>query len=151
MGILDGGVYYSAKEEKPADSCQKTTHADQESYARANLLDGIVMPLCIPHQSGTVSSQDMTNSKLVGYLYERSKWIEEVLTFARSLKGGDLEFPIGESSEFFSHEDLQRFGLELSRIPEPGDPKLKREFENLRELFKIASSHPDLTLVMSVV
>ena len=151
VGIIDGSVYYNSEGGEPADSNEKTTRADLELYVRENLTDGLVMPLCIPYLHRAVPTQDMTNSELVGYLYERSKWIQEVFTFTRSLNGGILEVPIGESSDLFSKEELQRFSQEMSRIPKPSDPNLKREFENLQQLLKLASSDPDLTLVMAVV
>lgn len=151
IGTLDGRVYYSSKGEEPADSNQKTTPEDLESYVTEDLPPAIVMPLCVPHYDGVISNQDMTNSRLVGYLYERSKWIEEVFTFSRSPSGEYLEVPIGASSEFFSKEELQRFSTELSSTPAPDEPKLKQEFENLRQLVNLALSDPDLTLIMAVV
>ena len=151
VGILNGSVYYSSRGEDRLSNSQKTSRADLEIYVSENLTSAVVIPLCVPYKEGIASKQDMTNSELVDYLYERSDWIKKVFTFEKPPKGGRLDVPIGGASELFAKEELQTFSAEISRIAEPNEPRLKKEFINLRGLLKLALSDPDLTLVMAVV
>jgi hypothetical protein len=151
LGIVEGKIYYNSKGQQASDSNSKTTRADLQLYVRRNLGPTLTTPLCIPYKEGLVSNQDMTNSRLVDYLYEGSGWIEDVFTFAKLLEGGSTEVPIGESSELFTKDEVQKFSVELERIPEPDDTLLQDELRNLRALVQLALSDPNLTLIRSII
>ena len=151
LGILEGKIYYNSRGEEVSDGNSNTTRADLQLFVRQNLGSILTTPLCIPYKPGVVSKQDMTNSRLVDYLYEGSEWIKDIFTFAESLGGGDLEVPMAESSELFTKDEVQTFSRELKRIREPDDAALRNELQNLRALVQLALSDPDLTLVRSIV
>jgi hypothetical protein len=73
-----------------------------------------------------------------------------MFTFVRTVRGGALEFSIGESSELFSDEDIREFRLELEKIQPPQDPQTRKEYNNLHALLRLAQEDKDLTLLLSV-
>ena len=150
IGILTGTTYYSPDDGRSSNQGSKEeTQKVSRAFVRWVLASNVVEVLCVP-QKGIVNEQDMTNTPLTRYLYDKSKWIKDLFTFARPVRGGRLELPIGESAEVFTKEDLQQFSNELNRIGPPEQPDLRRDFDNLREILKRAIEDSDLTLVISV-
>jgi hypothetical protein len=150
IGILTGTVYYSPDDRRSNQGEKKESDLVKREYARQLLASNIVQVLCVPRAETLKTELATTNNRLIPYLYEKSTWIKEVLTFQRLAKGGHLEFPIGESTEILTKEDMQRFSVELDKMPDPEDPDLRKEYINLRALLKIALDHPDWTLAVSV-
>lgn len=151
VGILTGTVYYSPDNGKTSNQGEKQkTHKVRRDYARGLLSSSILQVLCVPHDRMVNPEQDMTNSRLVSYLYARSEWIEELFTFRRSVRGDRLELSIGESTELFTKEVAEEFSRELTKIVPPEDPELRREYDNLRAMLKLTLEDPDLTLALSV-
>ncbi|MGH9872554.1 MAG: hypothetical protein ACRD9S_08825 [Pyrinomonadaceae bacterium] len=151
IGILTGTVYYSPDRGKTSNQGErKKTHKVRRDYARGLLSSEILEVLCVPHDRRVNPEQDMSNSRLRAYLYEKSEWIEELFTSRRAVRGDHLELSIGECTDLFTKEDAQEFDRELTKIAPPEDPELRREYENLREMLKLALEDPDLTLALSV-
>jgi hypothetical protein len=151
VGILTGTVYYSPDNGKTSNQGEKQkTHKVRRDYARGLLSSEILGVLCVPHERRVNPEQDMSNSRLRSYLYEKSEWIEELFTSRRAVRGDRLELSIGESTELFTREDAKEFNRELTKIVPPEDPELRREHDNLREMLKLALEDPDLTLALSV-
>jgi hypothetical protein len=151
IGILNGTVYYSPDGGRSSNQGDRNvTHRVRRSFARGSMSSNLVRLMCVPIENDLGDEQDMTNSALVPYLYARSKWVEDVFTFARPLNGGRLELPIGESSEAFTKLEIRQFSVELDRVRRPDDQALREEYDNLRALLDFASKDPDLTLVLSV-
>lgn len=150
IGILTGTVYYSPDGNRSNQDKNGESDRIKREYAREVLASNILRVLCVPREKGLNPTQDMTNNPLIHYLYGRSKWIKDVLTFARPVHGKSLELALGESSEAFNKQDIQEFTAELDKMPKPDDPDLRKEFNKLRALLSAAAENPDLTLVLSI-
>jgi len=150
IGILTGTVYYSPDGSRSNRDKNGEGDRIKREYAREVLASNILQVLCVPREKSLNPAQDMTNSPLVHYLYSRSKWIKDILTFARPVHGKSLELALGESSETFSKQDVQAFTAELDKMPKPQDPDLRKEFDKLYALLRAAVEDPDLTLVLSI-
>lgn len=151
IGILTGAVYYSPDNGKSSNQSEsKTANRVKRKYARENLSSEILQVLCVPRDKNVHSEQDMTNTKLISFLYQRSEWIKDLFTFVRTVRGGRLELALGESSELFTKEDVQKFDAELGKVLPPENLQFQSEYNNLRALLKLASEDPDLTLVLTV-
>lgn len=151
IGILNGTVYYSPDGGRTSNQGKGLeTNKVRRAYAKG-LSSNLVEILCVPHGKGVTADQDMTNTPLISFLCERSKWINDVFTFARPVDGGRLEFSIGESSEILTKQNLEQFSLELKKIPLPDEPELKKEYEHLRDIVTTALETPELTLALSVI
>lgn len=150
IGILTGTVYYSPDGNRSNQDKSGESDRIKHDYARELLASNILRVLCVPREKGLNPTLDMTNSPLIHYLHDRSKWIKDVLTLARSVHGKSLELPLGESSETFTKQDIQKFSAELDKIAKPHDADLGKEFDNLRALLRAAVEDPDLTLVLSI-
>lgn len=150
IGILNGTVYYTPDGNSSNQGETKESHKVRRDYAREFLSSNILQILCVPRDKRVNPEQDMTNTPLITYLYEKSEWIKDVFTFARPVRGGRLELAIGESSELFTKEDIQKFSAELNKVPPPEDRQLRKEYDNLRAMLNTALEDPNLTLVLSV-
>jgi hypothetical protein len=151
IGILMGTVYYSPDGGYSSNQGEKKeSHKVRRDYAREVLSSNILQILCVSRDKRMNPQQDMTNTPLITYLYEKSEWIKDLFTFVRPVKGGRLELAIGESSEFFTKEDVQRLSVELSKVPPPEDYQLRKEYNNLRAMLNVALEDPNLTLVLSI-
>jgi len=151
IGLLTGTAYYSPDEGKTSNQGERQkTHKVRRDYARGLLSSDILQVLCVPHDRRVNPEQDMTNSRLVSYLFARSELIEHLFTFRRSVRGDRLELSIGESTQLFTKEDAEEFNRELTKIVPPEDPELRSEYDNLREMLKLALEDPDLTLALAV-
>ncbi len=151
IGILNGSMYYSPDNGKSSNQDEsKTANRVKRKYAREILSSDILEVLCVPHYKNMNSEQDMTNTALIPFLYQRSEWIKDLFTFVRTVQGRRLELAVGESSELFTKEDVQKFNVELTKVPPPENLQLQREYDNLRVLLKLALEDPDLTLVLTV-
>ena len=159
IGILQGTVFYSPKGEPTAAmKGKKTTRGARRIFVKNNLAYILVLALCVPRDKGVDPEQNMGRTRLIPYLYERSEWIEELFTSIRKVRGGSLEIPLGESpSQVFSKEDLREFSAELAKVPPPeGDNEIKerelrKQYDNLRTMLRIASDDADLTLILSLL
>ncbi len=151
VGILDGTVYYSPDGGKTTNQGRSNTaRRVKRYYAGQQLGPMIVEILCVPFNKGVDPEQDMTNSRLVTYLYDRSDWIKDVFTFSGNATGRGLEFPIGESTEPFTERGMEELDRELNKVEDPTDAELRRELDNFRAVVKKALAEPDLILVLSV-
>lgn len=150
IGIIEGTVYYTPDQGKTSNQGNsKMARTVRQEYAR--YISWIILELlCVPYDKGIDPQQDMTNSALVNYLYDRSRWITDVFTGSGKATGLALKYAIGESSEPFTRQAIAEFDRELSEIEAPQDAGMQREFENLRAIVKKALADPDLTLLYSV-
>lgn len=128
---------------------RKETHKARRDFARRQLGSYILEVLCVPRNKGVIPEQDMTNSPLVSYLYGKSGLIKDLFTFARPVRGGRLELPLGESAQLFSEKDIQELRSELDKISPPETPEIRKEYDNLRALLHLASEETDLRLILS--
>ena len=124
IGILDGSVFYNAR--GYGGSVQnkgKTTNEDKHYYVRYNLSYKILEMICVPRNREVIPEQNMGRSLLVSYLFEKSKWVEELFAGGRKVRGGALDYDlaIGEFSELFTKEDIQEFYDELEKIAPPSE------------------------------
>jgi hypothetical protein len=93
----------------------------------------------------------MSHRALVNYLYSHSRWIEDYFTFAKEPNGPIPEIKVGESSRFFSRDEIKMFDAELSRIHRPHDAEVIADgFDNLRALVHTAAANPNFKLLLSV-
>jgi hypothetical protein len=137
IGIIEGTVYYSPDEGKTSNQgSSKTAKMVRQQYATGELSGLIIEILCVPYDKAVDPRQDMTNSLLVNYLYDRSTWIKDVFTFSRTVTGRQLRFSIGESTEPFTRKGIEEFDRELSKVERPQDANMQHEFDNLRALGK---------------
>lgn len=151
IGILDGTVYYSPDEGKTTNQGRSNTaRRVKRNYAKQQLSPMIVEILCVPLNKEVDPEQDMTNSRLVTYLYDRSDWIKNVFTFSGNATSRGLEFPIGESTEPFTERGMEELDRELTKVEDPTDADLRRQLDNFRAVVKKALAEPDLILVLSV-
>ena len=151
IGILDGTVYYSPDEGKTTNRGRSNSaRRVRRNYAKQQLSPMIVEVLCVPFDKGIDPEQDMTNSRLVTYLYDRADWIKDVFTFSGNATGRGLQFPIGESTEPFTESGMEQLDRELTKVEDPTDADLRSELDNFRAVVKKALAEPDLILVLSV-
>jgi len=148
--VLNGSVHYNPDDYKLALGERETPRGAKQIFVEDNFAYYLLIALCVPHDKGVKPEQDMSTFWLTNYLYERSEWIKDLFTFVRTVKGESLELAMGESSELLTKEDLKEFSVELAKVPPPEDTELKKEYDNLRALVKLALEDPDLTLVLSV-
>ncbi|HEX6650311.1 MAG TPA: hypothetical protein VF075_12250, partial [Pyrinomonadaceae bacterium] len=95
----------------------KTPMQVRQEYARDLLSSSIVEVLCVAYDKGVNPEQDMTNSPLVPYLYSQSEWIADLFTFARTVRGKQLEFGIGESAKHSQDKTLRNLLAHWTRSP----------------------------------
>lgn len=150
IGILKGTVHYTPDGKSSNQGETEESHKVRRDYAREFVSSNILQILCVPRDKRVNPEQEMTNTPLITYLYEKSGWIKDVFTFSRSVQGGRLELTMGESSELFTKEDIQKFSAELNKVPPPEDRQLRKEYDDLRAMVNIALEDPNLTLVISV-
>lgn len=157
--ILDGTIGVSPEDVPLSKSAEGKDAVERKRvFVRRHLIYPLAFTLCLPRIEGVNPRQDLSNTRLVGYLSEKSEWLEEFITFGRTVRGGvfelkldkKLNFSIGESSELFTKEDIQEFSAELSKIPPPADAELKREYDNLKKLLGLALGNSDFKLVLSL-
>lgn len=148
IGILNGSIHYDP--DILRNPVLNIKESPKQFFVKRGIGYKILEAICIPRDRNIVSSIDMSRSLLVRYLYMHSEWIESVFTFEKPVHGGELEIPLGESSELFTKRDIQKFNANLKRVPPPDDPNLKEEYDRLRAVVKLAMEDPDLTLVLSV-
>jgi hypothetical protein len=151
--ILEGRKFYA-----PGAGAARTTEALKtdprhlREFVRSNVGPGIAYVLCSEVRPGIPSCINMTRTKLVRYLYEHSRWVEERFTFSRQLKGPALAVPIGESTELLTNEETQRFYEEVVGAGRPGlDAGLQEEYDGLVALLRAASQNPDLSAAIVVI
>jgi hypothetical protein len=148
IGILEGSIHYDPDIlRNPALNIKESP---KQFFVKRQIGYKILEAICIPRSQNIASEFDMSQSPLVRYLYKHSEWIEDIFTFAEEVRGGELEIPLGESSELFTKQEIQEFNAHLERVPPPDDANLKEEYTRLRALVKLAMEDPDLTLVLSV-
>ena len=152
IGILKGTVYYSPDDGRSTNQCNSDgAYKVRKEYARSHLCSIVIEILCVPKYSGVSSEQNMGNSSLIPYLYEKSQYIEDLFTSVKQVRGGPLELPIGEISELFTKQDIQEFSMHLDKVPVPKDSAIRKEYDNLRALLKLALGEGDLTLVLALM
>jgi hypothetical protein len=152
IGILTGTVYYSPDNGRSTNQGNSDeAYKIRKEYARNNLSSMVIEILCVPQYSGVSSEQNMSNYSLIPYLYEKSQYIEDLFTSVKQVRGGPLELPIGESSELFTKQDIQEFNMHLDKVPVPKDSAIRKEYDNLRALLKLALGEDDLTLVLALI
>jgi len=152
IGILEGTVYYSPDDGESSNQGErKKTHKVRRDYARDLLISNILQVVCVPRDSELNPVQNMGRSQIIPHLYKHSQWIKDLFTSVRMVRGGELELPIGESSEIFTKEDIKEFQEALLTVPLPEDTDLSKQYRNLRLLLKSAIENPDLTLILSVM
>jgi len=99
------------------------------------------------------AKQDISNPHYLNYLYEHSRWIEQVFTHSIPPSGDLLDevVSLGEGQDqLFSQTDLERFAEELGNVPPPTDNDfLEWNYDNLSCLVTMALSKPNLTLTLS--
>ena len=123
----------------------------KQILVRDNLGSSILFALCVPRDKGVNPEQNMGRSPLIPYLYKRSERIEDLFTNG-DVQGGELEIAIGDSHpQLFTKNDLQKLSAELERVSAPENPELRKEFDNLRAILKLALGDPDLTLLLSLL
>lgn len=150
IGIISGTVFYSPDGNRSNQDKSEEAARVKREYARELLASNILQVLCVPYEKGLNPAQDMTNTPLTPYLYGKSEWIKDVMTFARRVHGKSLELSLGESSETLNSQDIREFIAELDKTPRPHDPDLGKEFDNLRAILSAAGEDPDLMLVLSI-
>jgi hypothetical protein len=157
--ILNGTIDVSPEDVPLSKSAEgEDTHERKRFFVRQHLIFPLAFTLCLPRLEGVNPRQDLTNTRLVGYLSEKSEWLEEFITFGRTVRGGEFELmldkelnlSLGESSELFTMEDIQEFSAELPKIPPPADAELKEEYNNLQKLLNLALGNADFKLVLSL-
>lgn len=152
IGILKGTVYYSPDDGRSTNQGNSDeAYKIRKEYARSNLSSIVIEILCVPQYSGVSSEQNMGNSSLIPYLYEKSQYIEDLFTSVKQVRGGPLELPIGEISGLFTKQDIQEFSMHLDKVPVPKDSAIRKEYDNLRALLKLALGEGDLTLVLALM
>jgi hypothetical protein len=152
VGILKGTVYYSPDDGRSTNQGNSDeAYKVRKEYARSHLSSIVIEILCVPQYSGVSSEQNMGNSSLIPYLYEKSQYIEDLFTSVKQVRGGPLELPIGEISELFTKQDIQEFSMHLDKVPVPKDSAIRKEYDNLRALLKLALGEGDLTLVLALM
>lgn len=152
IGILSGSVYYNSRGDYATSRGErKTTREDKRTFAQGLLSSKILQVLCVPRDKGVSPEQNMGRTPLIPYLYERSEWIKDLFTSVRQVRGGTLEFSIGECTEIFTKQDLQEFNMQLDNVQPPKDIVLRKEYDNLRALLKLTLKDEDLTLALSVM
>jgi len=152
IGILKGTIYYSPDDGHSTNQGNSDkAYKIRKEYARNNLSSVVIEILCVPQYPGVSSEQNMGNSSLIPYLYEKSQYIEDLFTSVKQVRGGALELPIGESSELFTKQDAQEFSMHLDKVPAPKDSAIRKEYHNLQALLKLALGEGDLTLVLALM
>jgi hypothetical protein len=150
IGILDGTVHYAPDDYSFNLGIRETPRGAKQIFVEDNLSSRLLLAYCVPYDKGVNPKQDMSRSLLVDYLYKKSKWMKSLFTFSSTVHGASLQLTMGESSEFFTKEDLIKFKTELNKLPIPKDLQTRTEFENLHSLVKLALTDPNLALVLSV-
>lgn len=129
-----------------------STKEERLQYARSNVVPNIVNALGVArHRSHVNPEQNVGRDRINPYLCERSPWIDELFTFGRTVRGEHLEFPIGESTELFTADDLKDFQAALNKVPRPEDPELRQQYDNLATLVNIALTDSSTALGISVM
>ena len=152
IGILKGTVYYSpdgGRSNNQGNS--EDAYKIRQEYARSNISSIVIEILCMPRYPDVNSKQNIGGSPLISYLYEKSQYIEDLFTSVKQVRGGPLEFPIGESSELFTKQDTQELSMQVDKVLPPKDPPMRKEYDNLRALLKLALDEGDLTLVLALM
>lgn len=151
IGILQGTEYYSPDAGKTSNQGNsRTARRVRREFAQGQVAGMLLKLLCVPYDQGVNPEQDMSNSRLVNYLYDRSEWIKDVFTFSGSVTGRPYEYSMGESTEPFTEKGIEEFDRALATVERPQDANMGREFDNLRALVKKAATDPDLILVLTV-
>jgi hypothetical protein len=151
IGILNGTVNYDAGEDylsSPVVTNRRV--AAKQIFVRDVLAANILFALCVPRNKGVDPEQNMGRSPLVSYLYKSSSRIEDLFTTG-SLRGKELEIAVGDSRpQLLAKNDINELSAELAKIPPPEDPGIRKEYDNLRSLLKLALEDSDLTLLLSL-
>jgi hypothetical protein len=150
IGILAGEIYYSPDGGRTSNQSRgKAGHEVRLGYAHGLLGANIVRVLCVARVEGVDVEQDLGKALLNPYLCERSAWIRDLINFDAAPGGGSLEIPLDESSDALTKDELRRFGDELQKVQPPSEPGLLKEYENLKNLIRLALADPALTLILS--
>ena len=151
IGIVTGAIPYNPDGGHRSKERDKgKAYRVRQDYARGLLSSRILQVLCVPHKKGVSPEQNMGRTALVPYLYEHSAWITDLFTGERRVRGQVLELSIGESSQVFSKQDVRDFSEELRKVPQPTDAQLKKEYDNLSALLRLALDDPELTVLLSL-
>jgi hypothetical protein len=99
--------------------------------------------------------QNLGNPHLGSYLYQHSRWIEDLFCFMVDLTGGlvDEDRSQGEGQdEIFGRAELEQFLKELKNVPRPSNDNafLTWNYDHLVLLVTAALSNPYLTLTRAV-
>src|SRR5260370_1288179 len=105
---------------------------------------------CLPHDLAMNPRQNVSGDKLTGYLYSKSRWIEDYFTFSKEVSGPIPEIKLGEWGRFFSDEEVRAFDLELSKMNKPQERELRADFDNLYNIVHLAAVDSRFRLLISV-
>jgi hypothetical protein len=153
IGILEGTIFFSTRGNyQSVRTGKKTSRRDLQYFVKTSVGPDLLLDLCVPANRGVSPHQNMGSSPLIPYLYAKSKWIKDLFTSLHHLRGGALEIQIGDSwSEVFAPQDIREFTEALIKVPVPDDPELRKEYDNLAALLKVAAEDPDLAIILTVL
>jgi hypothetical protein len=151
IAILTGKQYYSSEETQPTESNAVTSKQDYRVFVDNSVAPSLIELLCVPQGLGVNPKQSMSGTELMNYLYSQSPWIEDYFTGSKQPSGPLAEIKIGESSRFFTREEVLAFDAELRRIKRPEDEHAAvNEFDDLSALVHAATTDPNLMILFSV-
>ena len=101
------------------------------------------------------AQQSIGNPHFGNYLYQHSRWIQDLFTFIIPLTGGylDEDHSQGEGvDELFGPGELEMLLTKLRSVPRPSDDNafLAWNYDHLMLLVTAAVSGPQLTLARAV-
>ncbi|HZS44212.1 MAG TPA: hypothetical protein VFC63_03865 [Blastocatellia bacterium] len=151
LDILDGTTYYNRNGDyRPDDHSRKTTREDMRVYVEGQCSLFLILFYCVPADKGVIPEVQLTRSEFGIYLTDRLEWFNDFVLFSHPPHGGEIDQRLWEASEFLSKKDIQEFQRQLAKVPSPPkDSNLRKEYENLSAILKLALADADLTLVMS--
>ncbi len=120
-----------------------------EEMIRSTIAPALVEFLCIKWNEGVNPNQELRWSPLLPYLSSHSDFMH--LIFAGMVNGRHLEISTGESTDLFSHQDLETTRSVLNNMARPTrDDWLEAEFKNFETLVERALQDPNLALGLTI-
>jgi hypothetical protein len=148
--VLKEGIYIYSDEAKGIFKTIEVSQRDQRNWLRSSIIPRIVEALCVPYDREDVyPEQTLSDSPFANYLYEHSKLFGSFWTFLHKNRSEVLKPAIGETGEALTKEGIQELNAELSKISPPTDPRMRKEYNNFRNMVKLALEDPSLTLVIT--
>ena len=118
LDILEGREFYGpSTNHVPPHAGARTSKADMKTYVDGQVFPLLFETLCVAYDSGVPAHQVLTRGRLLPYLYEHSKALEDA--FTGGLGGKSL--PLFPYMEVISKADVASLLRNLESVPIPDD------------------------------